>query len=90
VPSPKLATYDLKPEISAYEVTERLVEAIDSGKYHVIVCNYANGDMVGHTGNFETARRAIEALDACIGEVVAATRRVGAKRSSPPITATRR
>jgi 2,3-bisphosphoglycerate-independent phosphoglycerate mutase len=77
VPSPKVATYDLKPEMSAYEVTERLVEAIDSGKYHVIVCNYANGDMVVHTGNFEAARRAIEALDACIGEVMAATRRVG-------------
>ncbi|MGE5090412.1 MAG: 2,3-bisphosphoglycerate-independent phosphoglycerate mutase [Candidatus Levyibacteriota bacterium] len=77
VPSPKVATYDLQPEMSAVEVTDRLVEAIDSGRYDAIVCNYANGDMVGHTGNFEAARRAIETLDACIGRVVDATRRRG-------------
>ena len=70
VPSPKVATYDLKPEMSAVEVTDRLVDAIGSGRYDAIVCNYANADMVGHTGNFDAARRAIETLDACIGRVV--------------------
>ena len=77
VPSPKVATYDLQPEMSAAEVTDRLVEAIGSGRYDAIVCNYANGDMVGHTGNFEAARQAIETLDACIGRVVDATRSRG-------------
>jgi len=78
VPSPKVATYDLKPEMSAFEVTDRLVEAIASERYAAIVCNYANGDMVGHTGNFDAAKRAIEALDACIGRVVDAARAHGA------------
>jgi len=77
VPSPKVATYDLKPEMSAIEVTDRLVDAIASGTYDAIVCNYANGDMVGHTGNFEAAKRAIETLDACIGRVVDAARACG-------------
>jgi 2,3-bisphosphoglycerate-independent phosphoglycerate mutase len=77
VPSPKVATYDLKPEMSAFEVTERLVAAIESGKYDAIVCNYANGDMVGHTGNLDAATRAVEALDACVGRVVEAARRAG-------------
>jgi 2,3-bisphosphoglycerate-independent phosphoglycerate mutase len=77
VPSPKVATYDLKPEMSAIEVTDRLVEAIGSGRYDAIVCNYANGDMVGHTGDFTAAVRAIETLDACVGRVVDATRRAG-------------
>ena len=77
VPSPKVATYDLKPEMSAPEVTDRLVAAIASGRYDAIVCNYANGDMVGHTGNFAAAKQAVEALDACIGRVVAATRAAG-------------
>ncbi|MDH5285905.1 MAG: 2,3-bisphosphoglycerate-independent phosphoglycerate mutase [Betaproteobacteria bacterium] len=77
VPSPKVATYDQKPEMSAPEVTDRLVEAIRSGKYDAIVCNYANGDMVGHTGDFAAAVRAIEALDACVGRVVAAAREAG-------------
>jgi 2,3-bisphosphoglycerate-independent phosphoglycerate mutase len=77
VPSPKVATYDQKPEMSAPEVTDKLVAAIASGKYDAIVCNYANSDMVGHTGNFDAARRAVEALDTCIGRVVAATRRAG-------------
>jgi 2,3-bisphosphoglycerate-independent phosphoglycerate mutase len=74
VPSPKVATYDLLPEMSAGEVTDRLVEAIGSGRYDAIVCNYANADMVGHSGNFAAARRAIETLDACIGRVVDAAR----------------
>jgi 2,3-bisphosphoglycerate-independent phosphoglycerate mutase len=77
IPSPKVATYDLKPEMSAPEVTDRLVEAIDGGRYDAIVCNYANADMVGHTGNFDAARRAIETLDASIGQIVEAARRHG-------------
>jgi 2,3-bisphosphoglycerate-independent phosphoglycerate mutase len=77
VPSPKVATYDLKPEMSAGEVTDRLVAAIDSAKYDAIVCNYANGDMVGHTGDLEAAVKAIETLDACLGRVVAAVRAAG-------------
>lgn len=77
VPSPKVATYDLKPEMSAYEVTDRLVEAIQSGRYHAIVCNYANGDMVGHTGNLAAAIRAVEVLDECIGRAVTAMQEAG-------------
>jgi len=77
VPSPKVATYDLQPEMSAPEVTDNLVAAIESGQYAAIMCNYANGDMVGHTGNFEAAKQAIEALDICIGRVVAAARAHG-------------
>jgi 2,3-bisphosphoglycerate-independent phosphoglycerate mutase len=77
VPSPKVATYDLKPEMSAPEVTEKLVDAIKSRKYDAIVCNYANGDMVGHTGNLPAATRAIEVLDECIGQVVSAMREIG-------------
>ncbi|MEW9897275.1 2,3-bisphosphoglycerate-independent phosphoglycerate mutase [Chitinivorax sp. PXF-14] len=79
VPSPKVATYDLQPEMSAPEVTARLVEAIRSKQYACIMCNYANGDMVGHTGNFDAARQAIEALDQCVGRVVAAAQEVGAE-----------
>jgi len=77
VPSPRVATYDLKPEMSAREVTDRLVEAIRSRKYHAIVCNYANSDMVGHTGNLAAATRAIEVLDECIGRAVEAMREAG-------------
>jgi 2,3-bisphosphoglycerate-independent phosphoglycerate mutase len=77
VASPKVATYDLKPEMSAVEVTERLVDAIRSRRFHAIVCNYANGDMVGHTGDLEAATRAIETLDACLGRVVEAQQQVG-------------
>ena len=77
VPSPKVATYDLKPEMSAYEVTDKLVEAIRSRRYDAIVCNYANSDMVGHTGNLGAATRAIEVLDECIGRVAAAMRETG-------------
>ena len=77
VPSPKVATYDLKPEMSAVEVTDKLVAAIEGRRYDAIVCNYANGDMVGHTGNLDAAKRAIETLDACIGRVVAAQRARG-------------
>jgi 2,3-bisphosphoglycerate-independent phosphoglycerate mutase len=77
VPSPKVATYDLKPEMSAYEVTDKLVDAIHSRQYGAIICNYANGDMVGHTGNLAAATRAIEVLDDCIGRVVTAMREAG-------------
>ncbi len=77
VPSPKVATYDLAPAMSAVEVTDRLVEAIASGRYDAIICNYANGDMVGHTGKLEAAVRAVETLDACMGRVVDAARAAG-------------
>ncbi|MCG6656725.1 2,3-bisphosphoglycerate-independent phosphoglycerate mutase [Halomonas campisalis] len=78
VPSPQeVKTYDEKPEMSAVEVTDKLVDAIDSGAYDLIVCNYANGDMVGHTGDFDAAVKAIEAVDACVGRVVEAIERAG-------------
>ena len=70
VPSPKVATYDLKPEMSAYEVTDNVVKAIDSDKYDVIILNYANPDMVGHTGSLPAAIKAIETIDECVGKVV--------------------
>jgi 2,3-bisphosphoglycerate-independent phosphoglycerate mutase len=73
VPSPKVATYDLKPEMSAYEVTDKVVERINSGEYKLIVLNYANPDMVGHTGNLQAAIKAIEAVDKCLKRVVKAT-----------------
>ncbi len=77
VPSPLVATYDLQPEMSASKVTDHLVEAIKSGKYDVIICNYANPDMVGHTGNFEAAVNAIEAIDKSLGRVYEALQSVG-------------
>jgi 2,3-bisphosphoglycerate-independent phosphoglycerate mutase len=70
IPSPKVATYDLKPEMSAYEVTEELLKRIDSDGYDMVILNYANPDMVGHTGVFEAAKNAIEAVDKCLGRVV--------------------
>ncbi|NCO46436.1 MAG: phosphoglycerate mutase (2,3-diphosphoglycerate-independent), partial [Vibrio sp.] len=76
VASPKVATYDLQPEMSAPELTEKLVAAIKSGKYDAIICNYPNGDMVGHTGIYEAAVKACEALDECIGKVVEAIKEV--------------
>jgi 2,3-bisphosphoglycerate-independent phosphoglycerate mutase len=72
VPSPKVATYDEKPEMSAVEVTDRLVEAIESDRFDAIVVNYANGDMVGHTGDIEAAMKAVETVDSCLGRVVEA------------------
>ena len=72
VPSPKVATYDLKPEMSAPEVKEKLVEAIDSQKYDFIVVNYANGDMVGHTGIYPAIQKAVEILDVCLHDTVEA------------------
>ena len=79
VPSPKVATYDLQPEMSAAEVTDKLVEAITSKKYNAIICNYANSDMVGHSGILAAAIKAVEALDTCVGRVVAAAQKVGAE-----------
>ena len=72
VPSPKVATYDLKPEMSAPEVTEKLVDAINSDKYDFIVVNFANGDMVGHTGVYEAIQKAVATLDTCVEKVVEA------------------
>ena len=72
VPSPKVATYDLKPEMSAYEVKDKLVAAIKENKYDFIVVNFANGDMVGHTGVYEAIEKAVKAVDACVKEVVEA------------------
>ena len=77
VPSPKVATYDLQPEMSAYEVTDKLVAAIQSRQYQNIICNYANGDMVGHSGDMAAATKAIETLDVCIGRVVQAMQEIG-------------
>jgi 2,3-bisphosphoglycerate-independent phosphoglycerate mutase len=77
VPSPDVATYDLQPEMSAPEVTDKLVEAIESGQYDVLVVNYANGDMVGHTGIFDAAVKAVEALDVCVGRIESAVRAAG-------------
>lgn len=74
VKSPAVATYDLQPEMSAYEVTDKLVAAIKTGKYDMIILNYANCDMVGHTGVFEAAVKAVEAVDECVGKVVTAIR----------------
>ena len=72
VPSPKVETYDLKPEMSALEVTDKVVEAINSGKYDSIILNYANPDMVGHTGSLEAAIKAVETIDGCVERVVEA------------------
>lgn len=77
IASPNVATYDLQPEMSAPELTDKLVAAITSGKYDLIVCNYANGDMVGHTGIFVAAVKAVEALDECLGRVERALLQAG-------------
>jgi 2,3-bisphosphoglycerate-independent phosphoglycerate mutase len=79
IPSPKVTTYDKKPEMSAFEVTNHLVGAIESGVYQGIICNYANSDMVGHTGSFQAALQAIETLDQCLGRVVDACHRAGSE-----------
>ena len=77
VNSPDVPTYDLKPEMSAYEGTDKLVEAIQSRKYDAIICNFANSDMVGHTGIFDAAKKAVEVVDECLGRAVEAMRGVG-------------
>ncbi len=77
VPSPQVETYDLQPEMSAYEVTDKLIEAIESGKFDAIVCNYANCDQVGHTGIFDAAVKAVEVVDECLGKVIVALEKAG-------------
>lgn len=77
IPSPKVATYDLKPEMSATEVTDRVVAEIKTGKFDLIVMNYANGDMVGHTGQIDAAVKAVKTVDACVGRVIDAIRARG-------------
>ncbi|MEZ5691097.1 MAG: 2,3-bisphosphoglycerate-independent phosphoglycerate mutase [Rickettsiales bacterium] len=77
IPSPTVATYDLKPEMSAYEVTDRLINEMNSDKFDFIVVNYANADMVGHTGNLEAAIKAVEAVDECIGKLFDAVNKLG-------------
>ncbi|MGI6280080.1 MAG: 2,3-bisphosphoglycerate-independent phosphoglycerate mutase [Acutalibacteraceae bacterium] len=77
VNSPKVPTYDLKPEMSAYEVCDKVCEAIESGKYDVVVLNFANCDMVGHTGIFGAAVKAVEAVDTCVGRVMESTLKMG-------------
>lgn len=69
IPSPKVTTYDLKPEMSAYEITDKLLLELDKDKHDVVILNYANGDMVGHTGNFNAAVKAVEVVDECIGKL---------------------
>ena len=76
IPSPKVETYDMKPEMSAIEVTDKVVEVIESKKYNTIILNYANPDMVGHTGNLEATIKAIETIDTCVGRVVEAIEKV--------------
>lgn len=75
IPSPKVATYDLKPEMSVYEVTDKLVDAIENHKFDVIICNFANGDMVGHTGIMEAALKAVKAVDENLGRVMGAIKK---------------
>lgn len=76
IPSPKVSTYDLQPEMSAHEVTEQLVNAIHSEKYDLIICNFANADMVGHTGDLDATIKAIETIDTCLGKIVHALHNV--------------
>ncbi len=77
IPSPKVATYDLQPEMSAYLVCDEVVKRIESGRYDVVILNYANCDMVGHTGVFDAAVKAVEAVDTCVGRTVDAVRKMG-------------
>ena len=79
IQSPDVKTYDLQPEMSAFELTDNLVGAIRSQKYDAIICNYANGDMVGHTGDFDAAVKAVEAVDKCLAQIVAAIEDTGAE-----------
>ena len=88
IPSPKVATYDLKPEMSAPEVAAECVKRIESGKYDVVILNFANCDMVGHTGVFDAAVKAVEAVDTAVDQVVSAVLRPAAAPSSPPTMAT--
>ena len=75
IPSPKVATYDLQPEMSAYAVKDAVIDALSTGEFHFVCLNFANGDMVGHTGVYDSIYKAVEAVDDCVGQVVAAARR---------------
>ncbi len=77
IPSPQVETYDLQPEMSAFEVTDKLIEAIESGTYDAIICNYANCDQVGHTGMYDAAIKAVEYVDTCLAKVFASLEKVG-------------
>lgn len=77
IPSPQVATYDLQPEMNSEELTDKLVGAIESGKFDAVICNYPNGDMVGHTGNYDAAVTAVEAVDHCIGRILTALEKTG-------------
>jgi 2,3-bisphosphoglycerate-independent phosphoglycerate mutase len=77
IPSPKVSTYDLKPEMSAAEVTAELIRRLESQQYDVVICNYANADMVGHTGSIPAAIKAVETVDACVGQVLDVLKRLG-------------
>jgi 2,3-bisphosphoglycerate-independent phosphoglycerate mutase len=79
VPSPHVRTYNMEPKMSAFEITDKLTEAIQSGKYDAIICNYANADMVGHTGDFQATIKAVEAIDTCLGKVIEAAKKVDAE-----------
>jgi 2,3-bisphosphoglycerate-independent phosphoglycerate mutase len=75
--SPKIATYDLQPEMSAYEVTDRLIQAIESSRFDAIICNYANCDMVGHTGDYSAAMKSVNVVDECLEKVLASMLKIG-------------
>ena len=77
IPSPKVATYDLKPEMSALEVTAELIRRLETQQYDVVICNYANADMVGHTGSIPAAIKAVETVDACVGQVLDVLKKIG-------------
>ena len=77
LPSPKVATYDLQPEMSAPQVTKKLIEAIESEEFDAIICNYANCDMVGHTGDYSAAMQSVNAVDECLQKVLASLAKAG-------------
>jgi 2,3-bisphosphoglycerate-independent phosphoglycerate mutase len=79
VPSPHVRTYDLEPEMSAEKITQRLIDSINSHKYNSIICNFANADMVGHTGNFNATILAIETIDKCLGKIIEAAKKAGSE-----------
>lgn len=88
IPSPKVATYDLKPEMSAYEVTDRVLKELDTGKYDVLILNFANCDMVGHTGVMSAAVKAVHVVDECVKKCWIRFFRWAAARCLRQITAT--
>ena len=88
VPSPKVATYDLQPEMSAAGVADALIASVSARQHDVVICNFANPDMVGHTGSLEAAIEAIQTVDGCLARVIPAISPPAAPRSSPPTTAT--